>query len=313
MGTSFIHLHCHSNYSMLESTVSIDAMVRWAVQNEASAIALTDTNRLTGAIEFYRKAKAAAVHPIIGAEIFLEDTGSLVLLAQNQTGYRNLSELITKGHLKGGHNRFRLKLNDLTPYAGGLIALSGGRRSPGVKYLRRRKMDEAISFFRKLQSVFGRRVYLELQNFAPEDDWLNMQVAALARELSIAVVATNDVHLAKPSDWEIWRTLQAIDQSTTLEKAVGVGSPQQFLKSPRQMRERFRKHPDALLNTLLIAKSCQLEFSFGKPVFPTLELPLKETPFARLQKECQSGLRSRYLHITPDMRDRLNRELLVVR
>ena len=313
MGTSFIHLHCHSNYSMLDSTVSIDDLVQWAVQNEAPAIALTDTNRLTGAIEFYQKAKEAGIHPIIGAEIVLEDAGSVIILAQNQNGYRNLSEIITKGHLKGGHAGFRTNLKDLEPHGAGLIALSGGRRCPGVKFLRLRKMDKAISFFRRLQSIFGRRFYIELQNFAPEDDWLNTQVAALARELKIAVVATNAVHLAKPSDWELWRTLQAIDQNTTLEKTVGVGSPQQFLKSPRQMRERFRKQPDALLNTLLIAKSCQLEFSLGKPVFPTLKLPPKETPFARLQKECQSGLRRRYSHITPPIQDRLNRELLVVR
>ena len=313
MGTSFIHLHCHSNYSMLDSTLSIDDLVQWAVQNEASAIALTDTNRLTGAIEFYQKAKAAGIQPIIGAEILVEDAGSLVLLAKNQTGYQNLSEIITRGHLKGGHNHFRLNLDNLVPLAEGLIALSGGRRSPGVKFLRYRKLDRAVSFFQELQRVFRGQFYIELQNFAPEDGWLNTQLSTLAHRLAIPLVATNAVHLLRPDDWEIWRTLQAIDQNTTLEKAVGVGSPQQFLKSPRQMRQRFLKHPDALLNTLLIAKSCRLEFSLGKPVFPTLELPQKETPFARLQKECQSGLMRRYSHVTPAIRDRLNRELLVVR
>ncbi len=313
MGTSFIHLHCHSNYSLLDSTLTIDEMVGWAVETGAPALALTDTNRLTGAIEFYQKAKKAGIHPIIGAEIVLDDAGSVVLLAQNQTGYRNLSEIITRGHLKGGHTDFRADLSDLKPHTAGLVALSGGRRNPGVNFLRRRRQNEAVAFFQKLRSIFGRQFYIELQNFSPEDDWLNVQVSALARELKIPVVATNAVHLLKPSDWEIWRTLQAIDQNTSLEKTVGVGSPEQFLKSPRQMRERFRKQPDALLNTLFIVESCHLDFSLGKPVFPTIALPHRETPFGRLQKLCYTGLRRRYPHITSAIRDRLNRELLVVR
>jgi len=313
MGTSFIHLHCHSNYSFLDSTLSIDEMIRWAVATGAPALALTDTNRLTGAIEFYQKAKDTGIHPIIGAEIELTDAGSLLVLVQNQIGYRNLSEIITRGHLGGAHGDFWLHLNDLESHTAGLVALSGGKRSPGVDFLRRRKRNDAIAFFRKLQSIFGKQFYIELRNFTPEDDWLNIKVAALARELKIPVVATNDVHLLKPSDWEIWRTLQAIDQNTILEKTVGVGSPEQFLKSPRQMRERFRKQPDALLNTLLIAKSCQLDFSLGKPVFPTVALPHQETPFGRLQKLCYSGLHRRYSYITPAIRNRLNRELLVVR
>ncbi|NOY78534.1 MAG: DNA polymerase III subunit alpha, partial [Calditrichaeota bacterium] len=313
MGTSFIHLHCHSNYSFLDSTLRIDDMIRRAAETGAPALALTDTNRLTGAIEFYQKAREAGIHPIIGAEINLVDAGSVVLLARNRRGYQNLSEIITRGHLAGGAGGFQVRLNDLKPYTAGLVALSGGKRNPGIKFLRRRRLNEAVAFFRKWQSIFGKQFYIELQNFSTEDDWLNLRVAALARELKIPVVATNNVHLLKPSDWEIWRTLQAIDQNTTLEKVVGVGSPEQFLKSPGQMRERFRKHPDALLNTLLIAKSCQLEFSLGKPVFPGIALPRRETPFGRLQKLCYTGLHRRYSHITPAIRDRLNRELLVVR
>ena len=313
MGTSFIHLHCHSNYSFLDSTLRVDDIVGWAVQNRMPAIALTDTNRLTGAIEFYRKAKSAGIHPIIGAEITLNDGTAPVLLVQNETGYRNLSELITKGNLAGGHNQFKLTVEDLAPHSKGLLALSGGRHSRVVKLLRQRKTEEAAACFLQLQHIFEGRFYIELQSLVPEDDLLNTHLTVLARRLKIPVAATNNVHLLKPTDWEIRRTLQAIGQNTTLERVVGTGHPDQFLKSSGQMALRFQKHPAALLNTRLIAQSCRFDFSLGKPIFPKIDLPPNETPFARLQKLCRTGLRARYTKMTPEIQDRLNRELITVR
>ena len=313
MGTFFTHLHCHSNYSFLDSTVSLDALVAWARKNRVSAVALTDTNRLTGAVAFYQKARAAGVRPIVGAEVTLSDGSSLVLLVQNQTGYENLAEILTRGHLKGGPNHFDLDLADLADWTEGLVALSGNRRNPAVQFLRRRQPEKAVGHLRRLQALFGGRFYVELTRLTPADDLLNANLAFWARKLGIGLVATNDVHLVRPEEWPLWRVLRAIDQNTTLERAAAFGRPEQYLKSPAEMARQFRKYPDALLNTLRIAENCRFDFALGKSVFPTVRLPSGQTPFGKLKQLCDAGLRKRYRVLTSAIQERLHRELLTVR
>ncbi len=313
MAISFTHLHCHSNYSFLDSTLTIDAMVYWAVENRVPALALTDTNRLTGAVEFYQKARAAGIHPVLGAEVTLSDTSSLVLLVQNEVGYRNLSELLTRGHLKGGHDHFELDTDALTGFTDGLVALSGNRRNPAIRFLRRREPEKVVAYLRGMQALFGGRFYVELVRLAPRDDLLNANLAFWARKLGIGLVATNDVHLLKSADWGLWRVLRAVDENTTVERVAPFGRPEQYLKSPAEMAENFRKYPDALLNTLRIAESCTFEFSLGKPVFPTVQLPGGQTAFGRLKTLCDQGVRRRYAALTPAIQERLHHELLTVR
>ncbi len=313
MDTSFTHLHCHSNYSFLDSTVRIDDLIAWAVKNHVPAVALTDINRLTGAVEFYQKAKAAGVHPIVGAEVTFRDSSSLVLLVQNETGYRNLSKLLTRGHLERGHTHFELTLDDLTDLTDGLVALSGNRRNPAIRFLRRRESQRAVAHLQQMQALFGGRFYVELIRLAPEDDLLNANLAYWARKLGIGLVATNDVHLVHPNDWHLWRLLRAIDENTTIERVARFGRPEQYLKLPAEMVQAFRHYPDALLNTQRIADSCTFEFSLGKPIFPTLYTGTKQSPFARLKMLCEHGLRQRYAVLTPAILQRLHHELLTVR
>ncbi len=313
MATFYTHLHCHSNYSFLDSTLSIDAMVSWAVENHVPALALTDTNRLTGAVEFFQKARAAGVHPILGAEVTLSDSSSLVLLVQNKTGYKNLTELLTRGHLRGGHNRFELNVDELAGFTEGLVALSGNRRNPAIRFLRRREPQKAVAYLRKMQVLFGGRFYVELVRLVPQDDLLNANLAFWARKLGVGLVATNDVHLLKPADWGVWRVLRAVDENTTVERVAHFGRPEQYLKSPAEMEQNFQRFPDALSNTRRIAESCTFEFSLGTPVFPTVHLPTGQTAFGRLKALCDQGLRRRYPLLTLAIQKRLHHELLTVR
>jgi DNA polymerase-3 subunit alpha len=310
--SSFVHLHTHSYYSLLDGIPSPEDLVLAAKKQGMKALALTDHNGLYGAVEFYQKALEHKIKPIIGAELTLADGFSLVLLVKDAGGYRNLCRLITKGRLNGGHIGFKLYLKDFTGYSEGLICLSGGHKSKINHLLKKRRADEAILYLRKLSDLFDEDLYLEMQHFSSHDSLVNIRLRDLAVENKIPLVATNDVHFVSNKDWYLRRIMHAIDTNTVLEKTNTAGTSEQYFKNSVLMNDLFNAFPGAVPNTQKIARVCNFEFSLGKPVFPSIDLPKNESSFSWLWKKCFDGAVKRYQPLTEQVTKRLEYELQVI-
>ncbi|HGY54953.1 MAG TPA: DNA polymerase III subunit alpha [Caldithrix abyssi] len=308
----FVHLHTHSYYSLLDGIPSPEELVLAAKKAGMKALALTDHNALYGAVEFYDKALECGIQPIIGAELTLNDGFNLLLLVKNDAGYRNLSHLITTGRLRGGHNKFVLYAKDFPGHTQGLIALSGGHKGKIYHLLKKRQSGEALREARRWQDMFGADFYLEMQRFDEQDMLINLRLRDLAAENSIPVAATNDVHFISPKEASLRKLMHAIAQKTVLEQVHTAGSPEQYLKNRRQMGELFSFLPQALDNTVRIARACTFAFRLGRPVFPTLPLPEGETGFSWLWKQCFSGAVKRYKPLTAEVTRRLEYELKII-
>ncbi|GAB4339655.1 MAG: hypothetical protein Kow0037_24870 [Calditrichia bacterium] len=310
--STFTHLHVHSYYSLLDGTMSPEELVQQTKKLKFRHLALTDHNALYGAVEFYQKASEAGLHPIIGSEITLDDGSHLVLLVKNTAGYRNLCRLLSTGHLRGGHLKFQLTLNDLFRHKEGLIVLSGGRKGQLWQMAQKREIERAQQYCRQMRTVFGEDFWIELQQFQPNDFLINLRLRDLAVQHQIGLVATNDVHLRNGADWPLRQVLHAIDANTLVDRVSTAGSRQQYLKSASEMRQLFAKFPEALRNTEVIARQCQFEFSLGKPIFPKLDLPAGETSFSYLWKEAFKCASQRYQPLTQELIDRLTYELQTI-
>ena len=309
MMPSFTHLHTHSFYSLLDGTGSLKELVQQAKKLKFRHLALTDHNALYGAVEFYKLAKAANLHPIIGAEATLTDGTNLVLLVKDQTGYQNLCRLLSLGHLRGGHLKFKIELKDVIRHRQGLVVLSGGQKGRLWQLAKQRKIETAQAYCRQAKAAFGSDFYIELQHFLPNDFLTNVRLRDLAIQHRIPLAATNDVHLLNRQDFSLRRVLHAIDQNTLVDKITTAGSPEQYLKSAAEMQKLFASFPGALENTEKIARQCTFEFSLGKPVFPKIELPPGETGFSYLWKLAFDGAKQRYRPLTRKFINRLTYEL----
>ncbi len=308
----FVHLHTHSYYSLLDGTIPVEELVQHAVELGYRHLALTDHNSLAGAVEFFRQASEAGLHPIIGAEVELTNQTRLVLLVQNEIGYRNLCTILTTGHLRGGHLKFQLHLEDIARYRPGLIVLSGGQKGELWQLARQRRIPQAQQYLRLMKRLFGEHFYVELQHFESNDMLTNLRLRDLAAEFRLPIVATNDVHLLRRADHSLRRVLHAIDQNSLLDRITTAGSPEQYLKSPREMRQLFQHFPQAVRNTLHIARQCQFHFRLGKPIFPRIELPAGETSASHLRKQALQGARERYQPLPRAVRERLEYELSTI-
>lgn len=309
---TFSHLHVHSFYSLLDGTMSLEQLVQQAKKLKFRHLALTDHNALYGAVEFYQLAKATGIHPIIGAEITLTDATNLVLLVKDNTGYRNLCQLLSLGHLRGEHLKFKVELNDVLRYKRGLIVLSGGQKGRLWQLAKQQKIKHAQTYCRRMKTVLADNFFIEIQQFSPNDFLVNIRLRDLALQHRIPLVATNDVHLLTPDGWPLRRVLHAIDQNTLINKVSTAGSREQHLKSANEMRNLFGKFPHALANTEKIARECTFEFSLGKPVFPKIELPPAETGFSYLRNLTFQGAHQRYQPLTRTLIDRINYELNII-
>jgi len=309
---SFIHLHTHSYYSLLDGVPSPEELIIAAKKHGMRALALTDHNALYGAVEFYRLAKEYNIKPIIGCELTLIDKSHLILLVKNDSGYRNLCKLISRGQLAGGHLQFKLFLKDVFKFKEGLIVLSGGQKGWVNRLLAKRDLDGAAQYVRRMQEVFADNFYLELQHFDPNDTLINLRLRDLAAENKIPLVATNNVHFTSIKDWSLRRTLHAIDSNTVLEKVETAGSSEQYLKSLGQMKELFKSFPSAINNTQRIASDCNFEFKLGSPIFPSVELPEDESGFSWLWKKSFEGATNRYKPLTREVTARLQYELNII-
>ena len=329
----FVHLHTHSEYSLLDGACRLDDLVRLAAEYRMPALALTDHGNLFGAVGFYRKCRAAGVVPIIGCEMYvapesrtkkeripgMPDSGfHLVVLAKNLTGYKNLVKMASAAYLDGFYHRPRIDLELLHLHAEGLIATSACAKGEEAYFLERDNPQRAEHAATRYLDIFGREnFFIEIQDHGLElEDRLRPRLVALAEKLRIGLVATNDCHYLQRDHADAHDALLCIQTGKKLEDTdrMRYGTDQLYFKSPDEMIALFGDFPEAVENTLKIAEACRLEPDWGnKYLLP--EFPLPEgfhDAGAYLTDLARRGLAERYGQVTPQLEERLNYELSVI-
>jgi DNA polymerase-3 subunit alpha len=328
----FIHLHNHSQFSLLDGACRIDEMVRLAAEYKMPALALTDHGNLFGVVEFYRKCRSAGVVPIIGCEMYvaadsrlkkeripgMPDSGfHLVVLAQNMTGYKNLVKLSTAAYLEGFYHRPRIDLELLEQHREGLIATSACAKGEVAYFVGLGATDRAEQAARRYLELLGpENFFIEIQNHGLElENRVRPQLIELARKLGIGIVATNDCHYLQREHADAHDALLCIQTGKKIEDTdrMRYQTDQLYFKPPEEMKELFADTPDAIENTLKIAESCRLEFNWDQYLLPEFPLPAGyDSPDMYLADLAERGLRTRYSEITPELQDRLRYELSVI-
>src|SRR5213083_2310313 len=305
---SFVHLHLHTEYSLLDGAVRMRELMNEAVKMKMPAVAITDHGNLFGAIDFYQCAKAAGIKPIIGCEAYItsgsykekpsrESTFHFTLLAENETGYRNLVKLISAAHLDGFYYRPRIDKDLLAAHADGLIGLSGCLASEINSALQVDNVEKAQNLTAEYRDIFGpRNFFVELHDHGmAEQKQCNVHLPKFAREFGLGLVAANDVHFLRRSDHKAHDVLLCINTATKIEDEQRMRyEPELYFKSPAEMREIFRDFPEAITNTLEIADRCNLEIEFGKSKYPEYPVPEGKTREGYLCELCYKGLGERY-------------------
>jgi len=326
----FVHLHVHSEYSLLDGLARLGDLVHHTAELGMGALALTDHGAMFGVIEFYRAAWAAGVKPIIGMEIYMAPRRMsdrhpkrdrtpyhLVLLAQDNIGYQNLLQIATAGQLEGFYYKPRVDKAYLRDHAQGLIALTGCGKGEIPTLLHRGQLDRARKAAYWYHEAFGpQNFYLELQvhEGLPELREINRRMVELGRELDIPLVATNDVHYIRPQDAHAQEILLCIQTNTTMRdpNRMQMGDESFYLRSPAEMAALFRGLPEALRNTLLIAERCEVNLDRTGYHLPAFPVPEGHTSHSYLRSLCEKGLTERYRLITPQIWERLEYELELI-
>ena len=331
--SNFVHLHNHSHYSLLDGACRIEDMVAMAVQYKMPALALTDHGCLFGAIEFYKKCVAQNIKPIIGCEMYLaphsrfdkkaevRNSGTafhLVLLCKDHTGYKNLMKLVSIGYLEGFYYKPRIDKQVLQKYSEGLIALSACIKSELSYTILSKGLDKAKDVIEEYKSIFGDDYYLEVQNHGiPEEDQVREAILSLAQETNIKVVATNDIHYLKKEHHDAHDALLCLQTGKDVDdpNRMKYSTRELYFKSRDEMAQLFPENPELLENTLEVAGKCNLELEFKNYLIPDFEIPEDEesrTLPEYLHKLAYQGLKERYEEITPELEQRLDRELGVI-
>ncbi len=320
--SAFIHLHVHTEYSLLESPIRIGKLIEKCKEFEMPAVAMTDNGCMYGAIDFYLSCKKKGINPIVGCEMYLTTTiaqkerglNRLILLCQNYIGYQNLIKLVSIAHLEGFYYRPRIDLDHLAKYSEGLIAISPGQRGPVAYNIRSNTPDEAERFARELQAIYQDRFYLGLmRQDSTMDDIMVEGSMALSQKLGIPVVATNDVYDMEAGETELRQILNCIQTGKRIEEETRIGdNDDHYFKSPEQMIALFHDIPDAIENTLKIADQCRLEIETEQVHLPRFECPDNLTPEEYLNRLVWQGIETKYGGITQALTDRVNYELGII-
>ncbi len=343
MEHSFIHLHNHSEFSVLDGALKTAALVGAAYENKMPAVALTDHGNIFGAVTFFREAKARDIKPILGCEIYVaprsrfDKTGDsraphhyhLLLLVKNEKGYRNLCLLLSKAYLEGFYYRPRIDKELLAQHADGLIGLSGCLKGEVSYFLERENGEAAEKAATDYSSYFGPgNYYIELQDHGlPPQKSVNPKLVRLAKKLNLPLVATNDIHYLRKEDSESHDILLCIQTNKKLSDPdrIRFGSQEFYFKSGAEMAGLFKEVPEAIQNTTHIASQCHFEFPSGSHFLPQFkapgEMPLdeylafvaKEGFKLRLEELMPQWERGELSHPREDYEDRLARELELVK
>ena len=287
--SDFVHLHIHSEFSLLDGANRIKDIPVRAKELGMDAIALTDHGVMYGAIDFYKACKKEGVKPIIGCEVYVAPRlrfdkepnidnkyNHLILIAKNNQGYKNLSKLVSIGFVEGYYYKPRIDLEVLEKYHEGLICLSAclaGAVNQALLNGETKKAEEIASWHKK---VFGDDYYIEIQNNGIKEQVLaNQKLIQLARKLDIPLVATNDAHYLKKEDsynHEVLLCIQTGKRMSDIDR-MRFDTDELYIKSPEEMIEYFKAFPDAIENTVKIANECNVEFEFGHTILPNYDVP----------------------------------------
>ncbi|RBP50935.1 DNA polymerase III subunit alpha [Arenicella xantha] len=300
MPGSFVHLHLHSEYSLVNGMIRLPALVEQTLQNQMPAVAITDMGNLYGAVKFFNRCVGQGIKPIIGAEVYLENPDKvtqpyiLVLLVQNEVGYVHLSELLSRGFREGqAHGRPILQKEWLQGKTDGLICLSGGLRGEIGGALMAGRADYSEQLIAEYQASFPGRFYLEIQRVGRsyEEEYI-AAVAQLAERFQIPLVATNDAHFMQESDFDAHEVRVCINEGRALNdpRRAKHHTPQQYYKSAPEMVELFADIPSAIHNTLRIAQRCNFVMRMGEYFLPDFPVPDGETIESHLRNESYNGL-----------------------
>ena len=296
MPSKFVHLHTHSHYSLLDGLIKIDDLVDEAVKLGMPAIALTDHGNMYGTIEFYKKCHKAGIKPIIGVETYIalesmlqkrpnidNKRHHLILLAKNETGYKNLLKIVTASYLEGYYYKPRVDKEFLKKHHEGLIALSACMAGEVSRMIERKDPERAEKAAREYEDIFGKgNFYIEISHHPDIEKHSDIQkgLVELARKTGTPLVATQDVHYLKPEDAMAQDILVAIQTNAELADAnrLTMKLDDFSMKSGEEMEKLFKDNPDAVENTFKIAEMCDVKLSLGKWVFPKLELEGNKNP-----------------------------------
>ncbi len=323
---SFVHLHVHSEYSLLDGACRIRDMMDRVKELGQEAIALTDHGVMYGTIDFYRAAKKAGVKPIIGCEVYVaprtrhdrthgvdNEAFHLVLLCENETGYRNLSYMVSQGFVDGFYGKPRVDRELLEQHHEGLIALSACLAGQIPQLLLRKDYDGAKQLALEYADLFGPdHFYLELQDHRlPEQPEVNQGVERIARETGLPLVITNDAHYLRREDSRMQDVLMCIQMGKTVDdpNRMKFETDEFYLKSEEELLELFPQHAEAMENTARIAERCNVEFTFGKYHLPEFQLPEGYDSLTYLKELCNQGFEERYGDRHPEYRQQLDYEI----
>lgn len=326
---NFVHLHVHSEYSLLDGACRIDDLLDRVQELGMSSIALTDHGVMHGAVEFYKKAKARGLHPIVGCEVYVARTSMqerggrqdkpyhLILLAENELGYRNLLQIVSAAHLQGFYYKPRTDKEFLRQHREGLIALSACLGGEVANRVLQGDLSGAEQAAAEYRDIFGPdNFFIELQDHdLLEEKQVNQHLVRIAHKLQLPLAATNDVHYINRQDAALHDVLLCIQTGKTLEEEGRMRFPSDelYLKSSAEMEERFHHLPEAITNTVKIADRCHVDLDLGATHLPSFELPKGFNEDSYLLRLCEQGLQDRYGTVSAEAEERLQYELSVIR
>src|SRR6056297_1663794 len=327
---NFVHLHVHSEFSLLDGACRIKDLVAKAKKYNMSALALTDHGVMYGVIQFYKEAVANQIKPIIGCEVYVapqsrkdksngkkESPSHLILLVKNKKGYQNLLQLVTKSFLEGFYYKPRIDKEILKQYSEGLIGLSACMNGEIPRMILQNNPTKARELAISYQKIFGKdNFYLELQNNTmPEQIKVNEELVKLGHALKIPLVATNDVHYMNREDREAHDILLCIQTATNLDdpNRMKLSTDEFYFNTPEEMQQHFADIPEALENTIKIAQKCNLEIDFRNAHLPDFNMPDKLTDNDYLRQLCYEGAKNKFKDVDENISKRLDYELSVIK
>ncbi|MCX5700191.1 MAG: DNA polymerase III subunit alpha [Candidatus Omnitrophica bacterium] len=327
----FIHLHLHTQYSLLDGACRIPEILNLAKTHQMDSLAITDHGNMFGAIDFYLEAQKSGIKPIIGCETYIapgsrldkepkgidEAAFHLILLARDEIGYRNIMKLVSKAYLEGFYYRPRIDKEILSQHAKGIIGMSACLKGEIPQLIQKKRFNDALKMADTYLNIFEKdNFFLELQeNAIPEQRIVNEALIKIGKELKLPLVATNDVHYLTRDRAKAHEALLCIQTQTTLEdpNRMRMQTEEFYFKSPQEMKNLFKDIPEAIKNTCEIASRCNLELDFNKVHLPKYEPPVGKTKEDYLVELCNQGITDRYELITPEITERLEHELKIIK
>ncbi|MCK5494677.1 MAG: DNA polymerase III subunit alpha, partial [Candidatus Omnitrophica bacterium] len=330
MHADFVHLHVHTQYSLLDGACLLTRLVDKAVQFKLPALAMTDHGNMFGAIKFYSLCMKKGIKPIIGCEVYVSagsrldkehrpgsnNTFHLILLVKNEVGYSNLVRLVSLANLEGFYYKPRVDKEILRQYSEGLIASSACLKGEVASYILLNDMNKAYKTADDYLNIFGKgNFYLELMENGIDDQIkVNKGLLKISKELNIPIVATNDVHYLEKNESFAQEVLLSIQTQTLISdpKRFKFSTDSFYFRSPSEMKTLFKEIPQAIKNTLEITQKCNLIMDFTKTHLPSFPLPENETDENFLKNICYKKLKDKYPEITEKITQRLEYELSVI-